>query len=143
MPDVFTKAKRSLVMSCIRSKGNRETELEMIRIFRLHGITGWRRGQIVRINTASGLLRVRPDFVFRSKKVAVFVDGEFWHGHPTRCRIPQTRRSWWAAKIEGNKRRDRLQNRALRAAGWIVVRVWQHELKKPAVLRKLRRGGLL
>jgi len=142
MPDVFTKAKRSQVMSLIRSSGNRATELAMIRVFRVHGITGWRRGRVVRVTTRTGSLRIRPDFVFPARKVVVFVDGEFWHGHPTRCQIPQARRSWWAAKIESNKRRDRRQNRALRVAGWTVVRVWQHELKTPAVLRKLKRGGL-
>jgi DNA mismatch endonuclease (patch repair protein) len=142
MPDVFTKDKRSQVMSLIRSSGNRATELAMIRIFRARRITGWRRGRVVRVATPTGSLRIRPDFVFPARKVAVFVDGEFWHGHPTRCQIPQARRSWWAAKIESNKRRDRRQNRALRVAGWTVVRVWQHELKTPAVLRKLKRGEL-
>ena len=143
MTDVFTKAKRSEVMSLIRSKGNRETEMEMIHIFRTNGITGWRRGQVIRLDTHAGALRVRPDFVFRAKRITVFVDGEFWHGHPTRCRIPQTRRSWWSAKIEGNKHRDNVQSRALRAAGWTVVRIWQFELKTSAVMRKLRRSGLL
>jgi len=143
MPDVFTRAKRSQVMSLIRSTGNRATEIAMIRIFRTHAITGWRRGRAVKVNTRKGPQKVRPDFVFPARKVAVFVDGEFWHGHPTRCQIPQARRAWWAATIESNKRRDRRQNRALRAAGWTVVRVWQHELKTSAVLRKLKRGGLL
>ncbi len=73
----------------------------------------------------------------------MFVDGEFWHGHPTLCQIPKTRTSWWVAKIKGNRSRDRRQNCALREAGWTVVRVCQHELKTAAVLRKLRRGGLL
>ena len=52
-------------------------------------------------------------------------------------------REWWTAKLEANRRRDRMQNRALRAAGWTVVRVWQHELRTPAVVRKLRAGGLV
>jgi DNA mismatch endonuclease, patch repair protein len=143
MPDVFNKAKRSQVMSRIRSSGNKATELAMIHVFRMRGITGWRRGQVLRIGSRDGFLRIRPDFLFRAKRVAVFVDGEFWHGHPTRCRIPQTRRAWWAAKIDGNRQRDRLQNRTLRAAGWTVARVWQHELKTSAVLRKLGKAGLL
>ncbi len=143
MPDVFTKTKRSEIMSLIRSSGNRATELAMMRIFRLHRITGWRRGQAVSVNTRTGPLRIRPDFVFPARKVAVFVDGEFWHGHPTLCKIPRARRLWWTAKIQSNKRRDRRQSRALRAAGWTVVRVWQHELKTPAVIRKLKRGDLL
>ena len=70
MADVFTRTKRSDVMSRIRSRGNRDTELRMIQLFREHQITGWRR------NT-----RVfgRPDFVFPRPKIAVFVDGCFWH----------------------------------------------------------------
>lgn len=144
MTDVFSKAKRSEVMAAIRSTGNRTTELEMIRVMRGLGVTGWRRGQVLRVAGRGGaVVRVRPDFVFRARRVALFVDGEFWHAHPTRCRIPRTRRAWWTAKLEANRRRDRMQNRALRAAGWTVVRVWQHELRTPAVVRKLRAGGLV
>ena len=95
----------------------------------------------MKAETPAGSIRIRPDFLFRFSKTVVFMDAEFWHGHPTRCRIPETRREWWAAKIEGNRRRDRLQNRSLRADGWTVVRVWQHELKTSVVLRKLKQGG--
>ena len=66
MPDVFTKAKRSEVMSRIRSRGNRATELRLIALMREHGITGWRRNVP---------LFGKPDFVFRAAKLAVFVDG--------------------------------------------------------------------
>jgi DNA mismatch endonuclease, patch repair protein len=62
--------------------------------------------------------------------VVLFVDGEFWHGHPRLCRIPATRHEWWAAKIEGNKKRDRKQTRLLRAHNWTVIRIWQHELTR-------------
>lgn len=142
MVDVFTPAQRSAVMSRIRSSGNKETELELIRLFRIFRITGWRRGQALLFHSNNRTVRVRPDFLFRAKRVVVFVDGEFWHGHPTRSRMPQTRRSWWAAKIEGNRRRDRLQNRALRALGWTVVRVWQFELQSSRALRKLKQANL-
>ena len=150
MPDVFTESKRSEVMSLIRSAGNKATEMEMIRVFRGHGITGWRRGRKVKIsetgNVKPGETRIiRPDFLFPERKIALFVDGEFWHGHPTRCRIPKTRRAWWQAKIEGNKARDRRQNRLLRKNGWKVVRIWQHELERKHVsraLRKLRTAGM-
>ena len=69
-----------------------------------------------------------------------------WHGHPTRAKIPATRREWWLAKIEGNKARDRMQNRLLRKNGWRVVRIWGHELERkhvPKALRKLRAAGLI
>ena len=73
MPDVFTKAKRSEVMSRIRGTGNKDTELALIILFRLHRIKGWRRHQPV---------FGKPDFVFPAVKVAVFVDGCFWHCCP-------------------------------------------------------------
>ena len=143
MADVFSKTKRSQVMSRIRSSGNLETEIAMIKLFRVQGITGWRRGQVLCFDAPSALVRVRPDFLFRKKKVALFVDGEFWHGHPTRAKVPKTRRAWWREKIANNKKRDRRQNRALQAAGWRVVRVWQFEIKTPIALKKLRTGSLL
>jgi hypothetical protein len=65
MPDVFTKAKRSAVMSRIRGSGNRDTELRLIALFRAHGISGWRRRMA---------LFGKPDFVFRRERVVVFVD---------------------------------------------------------------------
>jgi DNA mismatch endonuclease (patch repair protein) len=143
MPDVLTPEERRRCMSAIRSSGNRTTEVAMVEIFRKHGVTGWRRGQVVRIKKSQKTHRIRPDFLFRAEHVAVFVDGEFWHGHPTKCRIPQTRRDWWLAKIEGNKRRDRHQNRLLRRAGWRVIRVWRCEIGTPACIRKLRRADLI
>jgi DNA mismatch endonuclease (patch repair protein) len=86
MPDVFTKSKRSEVMSLIRSTGNRETELRLISLFREQGITGWRRGKTLRLEETgkrkletgkekSGFKTIRPDFVFPDRKIAVFVDG--------------------------------------------------------------------
>lgn len=132
-------------MSRIRSSGNEETELALIRIFRAEGITGWRRGRKLRFAGCGKTVTVRPDFVFPERKLAVFVDGEFWHGHPTRARIPKTRTAWWTAKIAGNKARDRMQNRLLRQGGWKVVRIWQYQLVpkyRSLALRKLGAAGL-
>ena len=123
MPDVFTKAKRSEVMSRIRGHGNKDTELALIKIFRLHRMTGWRRHQ-----PAFG----KPDFVFSALKVAVFVDGCFWHGCPAHSCTPASNRQFWTKKLASNKARDRLVNRTLRRAGWRVVRIWEHELKTPS-----------
>lgn len=127
MPDVFTKAKRSAVMALIRGSGNKDTELRVIALFRAHGITGWRRN--VRVFG-------KPDFVFRRERVAVFVDGCFWHGcpRPKHAPMPKKRAEWWAAKLLRNKERDRGVTRALRAAGWQVVRVWE------CALTRQRRG---
>jgi DNA mismatch endonuclease, patch repair protein len=143
MSDVFSRAKRSEVMSRIRSRGNKGTELAAITLFRKLKITGWRRGQRLRYDVIGSSCLVRPDFVFRKQRIAVFIDGEFWHGHPTRARIPKTRTAWWRKKIEGNRARDKRQNRLLRKHGWTVIRIWQFELKTAAALRKLDLADLM
>lgn len=121
MPDVFTIEKRSLVMSAIRGKGNKDTELRLIEIFRSQGIIGWRRNYP---------LPGKPDFVFPKERIAVFVDGCFWHGCPTHATWPKQNAEFWRAKILGNQRRDRSVNRLLRKAGWHVLRIWEHSLTK-------------
>lgn len=132
MPDVFTKAKRSEVMSRIRGRGNKATELRLMAIFRQFGITGWRRHQPV---------FGKPDFVFRQQRVAVFVDGCFWHGCAKHSNMPVNNRAFWMKKLTGNQIRDRLVTRTLRKGGWRVVRVWEHDLRKPArVLARIRKA---
>lgn len=71
--------------------------------------------------------RCRPDLVFSRVLVAVFVDGCFWHGCPTHERMPKKNGSWWREKINGTRRRDVLNTTKLRNAGWLVVRIWEHE----------------
>lgn len=71
----------------------------------------------------------KPDIVFRRKKVAVFIDSDFWHGHPKRCVMPKTNQSYWKKKIEGNRTRDKLVNAELKNNGWIVVRLWEYDIK--------------
>jgi DNA mismatch endonuclease (patch repair protein) len=139
MSDVFTKRKRSAVMSAIRSRGNAATELRLISVFRAHGINGWRRGATLcwpADATKPKAFRVKPDFVFRARKLAVFVDGCFWHGCPLHATQPKTNAAFWCKKISANRTRDRLVTRTLRARGWTVLRIWQHELK-PAKARRL------
>ena len=123
MPDVFTKAKRSAVMARIRGSGNKDTELRMIALLRTNGITGWRR----RVTLVG-----KPDFVFRQQRLAVFVDGCFWHRHP-QCKfsyIPKSRLDFWIPKFERNVRRDRFVTRTLERAGWKVIRIWECGLSK-------------
>ena len=105
-------------MSRIRGSGNRDTELRLMALFRAHGTTGWRRRQ---------KLFGKPDFVFRRMRVAVFVDGCFWHGCPKPKHAPRPKNNadWWAAKLDGNRARDRKVTRTLRSQGWRVVRVWE------------------
>jgi DNA mismatch endonuclease (patch repair protein) len=123
MSDVFTKEKRSEVMSRIKGKGNKDTELAMIQILRKFHISGWRRNQAV---------FGKPDFVFRKQKLALFVDGCFWHACPLHGTIPKNNRAFWEEKLQANRERDKRVTRQLRRMGWRVVRVWEHELKVPA-----------
>ena len=131
MPDVFTKGKRSEVMSRIRGRGNKSTELKLLKLFREHGITGWRRHQP---------LPGKPDFVFPEQQLAIFVDGCFWHSCP-RCYIkPKQNAKFWREKIGGNIKRDRKVSRQLRAEGWSVCRIWECRLKKTdSVIRRIER----
>ncbi|MGC4774925.1 very short patch repair endonuclease [Micromonospora chalcea] len=76
--------------------------------------------------------RVRPDIVFTRRKLAVFVDGCFWHGCPTHGRMPSDPTGYWSVKLARNKERDRSVDEALRAAGWVVVRIWEHVSPKTA-----------
>ena len=119
MADIWTKAKRSEVMARIRGRGNRSTEGRMAKLFRVHGFTGWRRQR---------QLPGRPDFVFPARRLAVFVDGCFWHGCPRHGTMPKGNRSFWRAKIARNRERDREVGAELRRLGWKVLRVWEHEL---------------
>jgi len=147
VPDLFTEAKRSQVMSRIRSRGNRDTELALMGLFRQHGVTGWRRHREVRIASCERRMgkgaarirhstfgirhfRVRPDFVFPKLNLAVFVDGCFWHACPKHATKPRNNAAFWQKKLAANQARDRVVNRTLRAAGWRVVRIWEHELAK-------------
>lgn len=122
MPDVFSKTKRSQVMAAIKSKGNKDTELKLISILRANGIKGWRRNQ---------KLPGRPDFVFRRERLALFVDGCFWHGCKRHCRMPRGNGRYWRQKIARNKSRDSLMTRELGRCGWRVLRFWEHSLKTP------------
>jgi DNA mismatch endonuclease (patch repair protein) len=85
---------------------------------------------------------VRPDFVFRERRVAVFVDGCFWHACPRHGTKPKGNAAFWRAKFRGNIARDRRDTRNLRRSGWRVVRLWEHELRakaRPRLLVKLGR----
>jgi len=123
-------------MSRIRASGNRDTELRMISVFRKYGITGWRRNARV---------FGRPDFVFPREKIAVFVDGCFWHRHPG-CKFaytPKSRLGFWLRKFESNVARDKAVMRALRKSGWRIARIWECQLHRAQWPRIARRVGRL
>lgn len=119
MPDTLSPSARSARMALVRSTGNKSTELRLIQIMRQLKICGWRRRYP---------LPGRPDFTFPSLRLAVFVDGCFWHGCPAHCRRPKSRTSYWNEKIAANKARDIRATKALSSKGWTVLRLWEHEL---------------
>jgi len=122
MADIWLPEKRSEVMSRIRGKGNKSTELMMIKLFREYRITGWRRHLP---------LPGKPDFCFVRRKVAVFVDGCFWHGCP-KCYIrPKSNQRFWDEKRHANMARDRKVCRELKTLGFRVIRLYEHQLKTP------------
>lgn len=113
--------KRSRTMSAIRGKNNRTTELILRMALVRAGIKGWKT------NVAE--LPGKPDFFFNDQKVAVFVDGCFWHGCPQCGHYPKTRGSFWKMKILRNKERDRTNKRKLHRMGIRVVSIWEHSLE--------------
>ena len=128
--DTFSGQKRSWIMAQVKSGGNRSTETRLVAVLREHGITGWRRKYP---------LYGKPDFVFPRNRVAVFVDGCFWHGHPRKCRMPQANRAYWERKIARNVARDRHVTRTLREKGWKVLRIWEDTIRDPSTLVRLRK----
>ena len=124
-------------MSRVKSSGNKATELALIALLRRHHVSGWRRHVRIFGN---------PDFVFPKQRLAIFVDGCFWHGCPRHATQPLTNGIFWKTKLTRNKRRDQFVTRALRKLGWRVVRVWQHELLRKnerLLVSRIRRARAL
>lgn len=148
MPDVFSSSKRSEVMSLIRGSGNKSTEMLFAAMLRKAAIKGWRRHLALTVpaparlkeSTRNGAIRTRPDFVFPSERLAVFLDGCFWHQCPQHFKAPASNAEFWTMKIQRNVCRDRATTASLRANEWSVLRFWEHELKdERAVIRKMKR----
>jgi DNA mismatch endonuclease (patch repair protein) len=110
---------RSQVMSKVKSRGNKSTEWRLRAALIRAGIRGW---------TMNSNLPGKPDFVFEAARLAVFVDGCFWHGCPKCKKMPTSNAAYWTAKIEKNRERDRQTNSTLRRLGWKVIRIWEHEM---------------
>jgi G:T-mismatch repair DNA endonuclease (very short patch repair protein) len=79
---------------------------------------------------------VTPDFVFSKGRLAVFIDGCFWHACPEHATYPATRADFWTTKLNANKARDRYVSLALRRQGWHVIRIWEHELRLGAIIAR-------
>lgn len=120
MPDVLTRKQRSYNMSMIRCK---DTHPEIILREKLltAGYKGFK---------SNYKLLGKPDFVFPKDKIALFVDGCFWHKCPRCFREPGTNAKFWELKINSNVKRDKLINHLLKKQGWKVIRIWEHTIRK-------------
>ncbi len=118
--DNLTPAQRKKNMQNIRSKG---TKPELILMSELKKL------KIYFATHAKNIIG-KPDIVFRRKKIAVFVDSDFWHGHRSRFVMPKTNKDYWAKKIANNKRRDQEVNKTLKCSEWRVIRLWEYDIKK-------------
>ena len=118
----------------MRRQARRDTKPEMLLRRALFA-----RGLRYRVDRAplSGLRR-RADIVFAAAKVAVYVDGCFWHSCPQHATVPKNNQQWWIDKLDANVRRDRDTDRQLIDAGWRVVRVWEHEDMQAAADRVMK-----
>jgi DNA mismatch endonuclease (patch repair protein) len=107
----------------MRANRRRDTKPELALRSELH-----RRGLRFRVDypPVAGL-RCRADIVFTRAKLAIFVDGCFWHLCPEHSTVPKSNRQWWRTKLEGNVARDRRNDAALQARDWAVIRVWEHD----------------
>jgi len=121
MTDTFSKAERSVIMQKIKSKGNKSTEERLIIIFKNNNIKGWRRNYN---------LIGKPDFVFPIKKIVVFADGCFWHGHHCRNIVPKQNATYWNKKRQRNIERDKKVTHYLETKGWRVIRFWECSINK-------------
>jgi len=120
LADVHTAEQRRRNMQAVRSRDTKQ-ELRLRGALWSAGLTGYR----VNLRCVIGT----PDVVYTRWRVAVFVDGCFWHACPQCYREPASNVPFWTAKIEGNRRRDALVNEKLAAEGWLVIRLWEHEVR--------------
>ena len=126
MVDRITKEKRSKIMSAIRSK-NTNPEIMLRKAL-------WAKWLRFRIQYG----KEKIDIAFPSKKLAVFVDGCFWHGCPIHSHLPKSNEEYWTPKLKRNIERDQEKNERLEAEGWKVLRFWEHELmNKGEVIKKI------
>ncbi len=112
--------KRSSNMSAIRNKNNKTTELKLRMCLVRASVKGWQMN-------VKGILG-QPDIYFDKQKLAIFIDGCFWHGCPKCGHIPKTRKSFWSAKFRSNRLRDKKVNCYLMKSGIQVFRIWEHQL---------------
>mgnify|MGYP001609027837 CR=1 FL=1 len=115
-------------MRAVKGSKNKSTELKLIEFFKSRNITGWQRNYPI-----FGF----PDFTFPKKKIVIFTDGCFWHGHNCRNTTPKSNADFWNKKRERNIRRDADVNEKLTRKGWTVVRIWECELKNGSFTERI------
>jgi DNA mismatch endonuclease (patch repair protein) len=127
MVDMFTRKKRSEIMSHIRSKN---TEIEKIVFFFL-------RSRGVHFQKHYKKIAGSPDIALPKKKKAVFIDGDFWHGRDfERVKIGKKGSDYWVKKIKSNMERDKKQRVAIRKAGWSILKTWGSDIKRKSTRQK-------
>jgi DNA mismatch endonuclease (patch repair protein) len=119
MSDIFSKQKRSAVMSRIRSKDTK---------FEKEFITVLKKTTRKKFKTNVASIKGKPDIVFEKDKVCVFLDSDFWHGWQYPRWKHLLKNDFWRTKIENNRKRDKKTTAYLRRHGWKVIRVWEHQL---------------
>ena len=127
-----TTSERSRLMARVRRSG---TKPELLLRTALHQIG-------LRYRAKSGIgLPGTPDIAFRGIKLAIFVDGCFWHGCPEHGTVPKTNTPFWVAKISRNRLRDKKVDESLKRLGWKVIRIWEHQAlgKENPVVRRIKR----
>lgn len=121
---------RSRAMAAVKGKHNRSTEIQFRMALVRDGVTGW----VTHAN-----LQGKPDIYFPKARVAIFLDGCFWHGCARCGHIPKTNPLFWATKISRNKNRDRRNSQLVKKAGIRVIRIWEHSLNDPPQLQRILR----
>lgn len=129
--DTVSKKKRSEIMSRVKSVDSRIETSFRKELWR----NGFRYGK-----NSSGYFG-KPDILLKRYKTIIFIDSCFWHGCKKHCRMPASRKNYWLAKIKRNVDRDKIVSRYYRKNGWIIIRIWEHELakKRPGVIRVLKK----
>lgn len=130
MVDNLTPEDRKKTMRAVKGKGTR-LERRLFAMLAGMGLKGWRKN-------ANDILG-KPDAVFPANKVAIFIDGCFWHGCPICNRkLPETNREYWSKKINRNVELAKYHNQKLADDGWSVIRIWEHEVKDKDAFYKIR-----
>lgn len=130
MSDNLTPENRRKTMRAVRGKGTKPERQLWSMLAGMH-VSGWRKN--------AGNVIGKPDVVFEQEKVAIFVDGCFWHRCPhCKRKLPETNKVYWERKISRNVELDQQHDKALRKDGWTVIRIWEHEMSNPEHRKRVR-----